>query len=416
MTTGHLPDRDEADRSEPTGGLASLRIKGYPTLFLSGFIWNVTRWIGVFLGSFLINERTGSPLAVQLVGTAFFLPMFIGGLLAGTISDRFDRRHTLMRNLAILTPISALMAAVVAADAWHPWMIYAFVFTVGVGGVLDMTNRRALVYDMVGPRHVTNAAALEMFSGATGNMIGFLTGGALLDFVGNAWAFVLMAGLYATSLFGLWRVGPVARQGEAAPGATLRRNLVDGARLIRTSSNLRSILGVTVLVNVFMFSFLPMVPVFAERLDLSPFETGILGSATGTGMMLGSFTVAMTAPARRGLVYVTGSFMAIAFLVGLPLAPSLLLAYPAVLLAGIGGGMFGATQSALVLSVASDEMRGRAMGMLSMAIGGLPFGIFALGVLAEIVGPAAALLSALSVGVALMITWVTVQPQVRSIR
>ncbi|MDH3682025.1 MAG: MFS transporter, partial [Acidimicrobiia bacterium] len=181
-------------------GLSSLGVPGYPLLLGSGFLWNVTRWMGVFLGSYLINERTGSPLAVQLVGTAFFLPMFVGGLVAGTVSDRFDRRRTLMRNLAVLAPLSAAMAVVVATGWWRPWMIYVFVFAVGIGGVLDMTNRRALVYDLVGPDHITGAVALEMFSTATGNMVGFLSGGALLEFVGDSWAFVLMATCYTASL------------------------------------------------------------------------------------------------------------------------------------------------------------------------------------------------------------------------
>lgn len=396
--------------------LSSLRVRGYPLLYLSGFLWNVTRWMGVFLGSYLINERTGSPLAVQLVGTSFFLPMFVGGLAAGAVSDRFDRRRTLMRNLAVLGPLAALMAIVVASDVWQSWMIYTFVFAVGIGGVLDMTNRRALVYDLVGPEHITNAVALEMFSGAFGNMIGFLSGGALLDFLGDSWAFVLMAICYSASLLTLWIVGPVARQGDPPVGIPLSKTLAEGAALVRSNPKLRSILGVTVLVNVFMFSFLPMVPVFADGLDLSPFATGLIGSAMGTGMMIGSLWVATTAPVRRGIVYVVGSFMAIVFLVGLPLATGLAMAYPAVLLAGVGAGMFGATQSALVMSVASDENRGRAMGTLAMAIGGLPFGIFALGLVAEAAGPQNALLGALTVGAILLMAWITFQPEVRRVQ
>ena len=413
MTADAVPGRRA--RRPGSSALQSLAVPRYPLLLASGFLWNMTRWMGVFLGSYLINEQTGSPLAVQLVGTAFFLPMFVGGLVAGTVSDRFDRRRTLMRNLAVLAPLSLLMAVLIATGSWASWTIYVFVFAVGIGGVLDMTNRRALVYDVVGPENITNAVAIEMFSTATGNMVGFLTGGALLDFFGDAWAFALMAACYGASLALLWRVGPVARHGDADPGTSLRQNVIEGAKLVRLSPDLRSILGVTVVVNVFMFSFLPMVPVFAERIDLSAFQTGLLGSATGTGMMIGSLAVAVGMPKRRGLVYLAGSFTALAFLLGLPLANGLGVAYPSVLIAGIGGGMFGATQSALVMSVASDQVRGRAMGMLSMAIGGLPFGILALGILAEVVGPPAALLMGLSSGLVALVLWVTVQPEVRRI-
>ncbi|MGF1596312.1 MAG: MFS transporter [Acidimicrobiales bacterium] len=398
------------------GTLSSLQVRGYPQVYLSGFLWNLTRWLGIFLGSYLVNERTGSPLLVQLVGTSFFLPMFVGGLVAGVVSDRFDRRRTLLNNLAVLAPLTMLMAVLVATDTWQTWMIFVFVFAVGIGGVLDMTNRRALVYDLVGPTHITNAVALEMFSTAVGNMLGFLTGGALLDLFGDSWAFVLMATCYVAAFITLFTVQVIPRTAGAPVTTSLTRSLADGARLVRTNHRLRSILGVTVLVNVFMFSFLPMIPVFAERLELGPFAAGLIGSAMGTGMMIGSFGVAASAHRHRGTMYVAGSFMAIACLIGLPLAPGLGLAYPAVLLAGIGGGMFGATQSALVMSVADDDTRGRAMGTLAMAIGGLPFGILALGVLAEGVGAPAALLSALSLGIVLLAGWVVTQPEVRHIQ
>ena len=52
----------------------------------------------MFLGAYLVNELTRSPLRVQLVGTMFYLPMFLGGIVAGVVSDRFDRRRTMMRH------------------------------------------------------------------------------------------------------------------------------------------------------------------------------------------------------------------------------------------------------------------------------------------------------------------------------
>jgi hypothetical protein len=30
-------------------------------LWASGWVWNLTRWMAVFLSSYLVNQRTGSP-------------------------------------------------------------------------------------------------------------------------------------------------------------------------------------------------------------------------------------------------------------------------------------------------------------------------------------------------------------------
>src|SRR2546430_3399529 len=54
----------------------------YPTLFRS-----------LFTASYLVSQRGGSTLDVQLVGAAYFAPMFAGGLAGGIIADRLERKR-----------------------------------------------------------------------------------------------------------------------------------------------------------------------------------------------------------------------------------------------------------------------------------------------------------------------------------
>jgi hypothetical protein len=71
------------------------------------------------------------------------------------------------------------MSLVVLSGHVQVWMIYLFVLAVGIGQVVDMTNRPALVHDLVGDRLLGNAMALEPLSMAAGNMLGALSGGAV---------------------------------------------------------------------------------------------------------------------------------------------------------------------------------------------------------------------------------------------
>ena len=56
------------------------------------------------------------------------------------------------------------------------------------------------------------------------------------------------------------------------------------------------------------------------------------------------------------------------------------------LLVGLGGGFFGAMQSALILMCVPLEMRSRMMGVLSLCIGTGALGFFHIGVLADWLG------------------------------
>ena len=83
--------------------------------------------------------------------------------------------------------------------------------------------------------------------------------------------------------------------------------------------------------------------------------------------------------------------------------------------ASVGMGLFGSTQATLVMTVASEEVRGRALGLLSTAIGMLPLGMIASGELAEAVGARTAVLSFTLVGAGLLAFWLWLRPEVLDI-
>lgn len=407
--------RREPSASPRGGTFAALGVESFGLLWASGWCWNATRWMSVFLCSFLVNELTGSPLLVQLVGAAFFAPMFLGGAVAGVVADRFDRRRTMIRQLIVLIPIALLMGMLVTSGNFAAWIVYPFMIAVGVGGVVDMTSRRALVFDLVGEARATNALALESVSMSGGNLLGSICGGAVINFVGVGQAFFLIAVLYMMSLGLLARVpSPPAR--NLGAGGSMRRDLGEGLRAVSRSQALIGILGVTVIMNFFYFSFMPLVPVFAKEMGVNALLAGVLASGTGLGMMLGSFVWAARPVPRRGLLYVVGSLLAMGFL----FAFAAVQWYPGALLllvgAGFGASAFGTMQGVLVMTTADAEMRGRAMGILSMAIGSLPFGMIGLGLVAQVTDPAAAVMISIAGGLIAMALWMARFPQVRLLR
>jgi MFS family permease len=390
---------------------AAFEVHGFARLWVVGWIWNSTRWMATFLGAYIVNDLTGSPFLVQVVGASLFAPMFFGGPFAGAVADRFDRRTTVVRQLALLVPLALVMGVVTLQGALSSWMIYPFVLAVGIGGVVDWTSRRALLYDLVGDERASNALALEMVSMSGGTTLGALFGGAIIQFLGEGQAFLLMAAMYGACIVLLLGVPSPPRRVAGAGGSVLR-DAVEGMRAIAGSQALVGVLAVTVVMNFFYFSFMPLVPVFAEDLEVNALLAGVLASANGFGMMIGSILWAAFEIRRRGLMYVLGSFGAMAFLVlfaAIPWYPSALLF---VMLAGLAASAFGTMQGVLMMAAAEPEMRGRAMGVLGMAIGTLPFGMIGLGLLAQATSPAVAVVASVAAGIVILAAFVARTPQV----
>jgi MFS family permease len=290
-------------------------------------------------------------------------------------------------------------------------MVYVFLAVVGIGWVVDMTTRRAIIYDLVGPTRLDNAMALESLSSSSGLALGTLVGGSAIQAMGTGPAYLCLAGLVTASLLLFSRVPHVPRTAkqQAESGFTAMRA---GFRLLRTERALVSVLGVTAAVNFFFFSFTPLVQLIGADLGVEAFLTGVLAAMVGFGMMAGSTFVARVQPRRRGLVYVVGSGMAMALLVPFALSPWYVGAAVPLLLAATGMGLFGSTQSTLVMTAVRPELRGRALGLLSTAIGVLPIGMIALGELAEQVGARAAIVTSVATGGLALVLWLLYRPDV----
>ena len=361
---------------------------------------------------------------MQLAGTALYAPLLVGGLLGGVISDRFDRLKTVRFQLGVLVPVTVLIGILVRSNRIAVWTVYLYMFVVGIGWVTDMTSRRALVFDIVGPENLDRAMALESVSLSSGMAVGALVGGSAVEAVGIGASYFLIAVFLVLALGLLATVKRPSRATSSpstpstpsslpAPSPTSSvRDLVDGVRLLGASRGVVGILGVTVIANFFLFAYFPIVPIVAKRLDASPFQVGLLLSGTGLGMMGGSMLFARFTPHRRGLSYLLGVYFAMLLVIPFALGRNYWLALAAIIASGLGSGLFGSTQGALVIAEAPEELRGRALGLLSMAIGALPLGMYSLGEVAELAGVPAALVANMVIGALVLTYWMRRHPEI----
>jgi MFS family permease len=405
------PHRKVADSSLT----ALLAVPGFKALFVSTWLWHTTRWCGLFSTSYLITKLADAPFLNQLVGAFVFAPMLIGGMAAGAFSDQIDRRRIVLGTQSTLIPVSVLMFVLVQTDTVRVWMVFPFMFALGLGGLVNLTAQRPLIYETVGPSLAQRALALETVGAAAASIAGSLLAGTMIELIGIEAAFAYLVVALSVSALLLFRVrNIVASQAprRSMPSVPLHETVQSSMQLLRRSPSLTSLLGVTVVVNLCYFSFVPLVPVMAARFDANAFMAGALGATAGCSQMAVGVFLASRGVARRGHVYVGGSALALSGLGLFAFAPHFGLAFAALLLAGAGQGGFGSMQSVLTIESAGAAERGAAQGLLSTAIGAMPLGMLLLGVTAELLGPRLALLVSSAMGLGLLAAWTTWRPQV----
>ena len=111
------------------------------------------------------------------------------------------------------------------------WMIVLLAILLGCANAVDMPVRQSFAYEMVGPRDVGNAVALNsaMFNGA--RVVGPAVAGLTIGVFGIAIAFALNAASFVAVIIGLWMM----RDSELHGARLHRRDLDPSARSSRTS-------------------------------------------------------------------------------------------------------------------------------------------------------------------------------------
>jgi MFS family permease len=361
-----------------------------------------------------VTSITGSPFLSQLVGASIFAPMLLGGIAAGVLSDRLDRHRLIFAVQAVLIPVSLVMFVLVQTGAVRVWMVFPFMLALGMGGLINMTSQRTLLYDTVGPALAPRALTLDNVGMAVASIASTLLGGGLIQAIGIGSAFGMLSGAMCLSLVLVYRVPRPDRPASSvakvslvslmSPGslASLRDQVGLSLGLMRRSPSLRSMLGVTVVMNLFYFSFIPLVPVMAKHLGAHAFLTGVLASAAGVGQLIGGLVLAARGVRHRGRAFVVGSVLALGGLGAFAAAPVLALAFLALVLAGAGQAGFGSMQSLLAIESAGRAEQGAALGLLSTAVGALPLGMLYVGVSAQVLGAPVALLASSAGGIAVL--------------
>jgi MFS family permease len=395
---------------------AALRFRDFRFLISASFLISFSQAVLSVIVGYELYLRTGSALALGLVGLVQIVPNVILSMPAGQYVDQHD--HRLIASAAAgLIALSAGFLALLTHYEGPLILIYACLFLGGLGRVFNMATPAPLMASIVPPDRFHNAAAWRSSSNQTASILGPAAGGfgvAVLGSASSVFAIAAVLLAIASVLLSRIKARPSPREREKMS----RDSILAGIRFIRSTEVLLATITLD-MVAVMLGGATALLPIFAEDvLHVGAAGLGLMRAAPAVGAVLASVAIAHKGPFKAAgptiLVAVAGFGLAtILFGVSRAMPLSLL----ALALIGAFDAISMVIRSTLQLTLTPDHMRGRVGSVHYMFVGmSNEFGEFESGLVATLIGATAAVvlggIGTLLVVPAIAIAW----PQVRRLR
>tara|TARA_Y100000768_G_scaffold242069_1_gene183426 strand:+ start:2666 stop:3907 length:1242 start_codon:yes stop_codon:yes gene_type:complete len=365
-----------------------LQNKVYRKLWGIGFVQAIMRWMELTALGIFVFQLTESPFWVAMVGFSHILPLFLFGSLLGLFSEKYQRKKIIFISYFILSIINLLLFLLAIFEFIELWHILLGTFFSGIIWAEDFPVRMGLISDDIDESFLSKAVGLDLTTSNICRIIGPFIAGIYMSYIGieavyiSGVIFMLVGSLIGYKL----KESNNSNVNTNDNFGSYFSNILEGIKYIRSSNIIFPTLIITVVMNIFAFSYRNMVPVIgAESLLITPFLVGVLISFEGIGATIASTILSLKLNIQlSNRFYFFGCiiFLIMIFLLGIN--DKFLLAIIFMLLAGMSMASFGITQKLIIISNSDKAHRGRVLGVLAASIGTAPLGAILLGFTASI--------------------------------
>ena len=323
-----------------------------------------------------IYDITGSSAWVGAASLAGLLPLIVFALWGGAIADSMDRRKLLLITNSGIAVTSLLFWIQAATGLESVAVLMVLLALQQAFWGLNAPARSASIARLVPADELPAANALGSTVMQTGQIAGPLLAGALIPVVGLPELYLIDALALCVTVWAVYRLPALPPLTAAKAGSAGLRGILEGFRYIS---------GHAVLLLSFLADIVAMVlgmpralfPQLAAETFAAPYgegyALGLLFAAIPLGAVAGGLLSGTFSRARRhgwmviGAVVVWG-----AAITGFGFSGSLWLAVAFLALAGVADMVSMVFRGAILLSAATDEMRGRMQGVFTVVVAGGP--------------------------------------------
>ena len=363
---------------------AALRHRGFQMYFVATALAMLADNIEHVISYWVIFQKFHSPTLGGFAVISHWLPFLAFSVYSGALADRFDPRRIIQLGMLLFMGVSIAWGVLFFTGALEPWHARILLIVHGCAGVLWGPSSQLLLHDIVGPAELPSAVRLGATARYLGTLCGPAVGSALLLALGPSNAILVNAAIYLPMMVWLWRApyGPRFRKQEpgteAGPRPQTVRGFGDVFATFRVMGGNPTVLCMTLLAGGAAFfvgnAYQAQMPGFAH--DLGHADPGLsyflLLSADAAGALAAGFVLELrgllSPTSRTALALAMGWCCALA---GFSQVANYTLALVLLFSAGFLELSFNSMAQALVQLAAPASIRGRVIGVFSMAANGM---------------------------------------------
>jgi MFS family permease len=366
----------------------ALRFRDFRLLFSGLFIAVMgEQMLGVAIG-WELYERTGSALALGIVGLVQIVPVVILSLPAGHLADQFNRKYIVIGSQCVLA-ISSLGLTLLSYTHGSLILIYGCLLLIGMGVAFNDPASSTLVVQTI-PEHIyENATTWRSSSWQLASVLGPALGGLLIAVMRSATLVYALNAATALTYVALIAQLPGTMQKVRSGERMTLASLLDGVKFLKSTQVVLAAITLD-LFAVLLGGATTLLPVFAKDiLHVGPTGLGWMRAAPSIGAVCMALAIAHTPPlkkAGRVLLWAVAGFGIATVIFGL--SHSFWLSLLMLFTLGALDNISVVVRSTLLLVRTPDEMRGRVSAINSLFVAGSnELGGFESGLVAQFFGP-----------------------------
>jgi MFS family permease len=364
-----------------------------------------------------IYDITGSSAWVGYASLAALLPLVVFALWGGAVADSMDRRTLLLITNSGIAVVSLLFWVQAVSGLESVGVLMALLAAQQAFFGLNFPARTASIARLVPEDELPAANALGSTVSQTGLVAGPLLAGALIPVVGLPELYLLDAVALCVTVWAVYRLPALPPLGGTSARRAGLREIAAGFRYIA----LHKVLLLSFLADIVaMVLGMPraLFPQLASETYASYGEglaLGLLFAAIPVGAVAGGlFSGTFSRARRHGLMVIGAVVVWGVAITGFGLSTSLWIAVAFLVLAGVADMVSMVFRGAILLSAATDEMRGRMQGVFTVVVAGGPRLADVLhGTAGSAFGPRAAVTGGGLLVIVVMLTLATAVPALR---
>jgi MFS family permease len=284
--------------------LRTLRNRDFRLLWMGQSISLVGDGIYLVAIAWLVYDLSNEPGALAIVGLAWTLPMVLGLLFSGVLSDRFERRRLLVLSDLIRAAAIGAIAALALAEVIQLWHVIVLVVVYGAGEALFLPAFSAIVPDVVPREQLMQANTLRELMEPLGlRFAGPALGGLLITVFDVGTAFLVDALTFLASAIVVSFMSPQWPPREESH--TFRKDLTEGFAYVRAHAWLWATLAGAALFLLVTYGPFEVLLPYIIRNDLggSAATFGTVMAAGGLGSIGAALLLSRTGAPRRHVTF-----------------------------------------------------------------------------------------------------------------